>query len=66
MATMEKLLELGNAPVICLDGAFGMVIQYGEDEIGVQVPGEDDIRWIAAERVNDLGGGALVEVEAAP
>lgn len=63
MTTMEHLLALGQVPILCVDGAFGMVIRWGDDEIGVQVPGEDNIRWIAAKRVTEMLNGALLEIE---
>lgn len=48
-------------PVRLADGAMGLLIRYGADEAGVQVPGEEDIRWIPYARLHDLGGGALIE-----
>lgn len=64
MATMARLLKLGTVPILCLDGSYGLVIQYGDDEVGLQVPGEDDIRWLGAERIDEIGVlGALVEVD---
>jgi hypothetical protein len=35
-------------PFLCADGKFGLVIRDAPDldEVGVQVPGEENIRWI--------------------
>lgn len=50
-----------NAPIRLSDGAFGLVIRFGDDEIGVQVPGEDEIRWVPLDEVIGMGEGALVQ-----
>lgn len=63
MATMERLLELGEVSILLLDGSFGLIIRWGDDEVGVQVPGEDGVRWLAAERIDFIGRDALVEIE---
>lgn len=63
MATIEQLTELGESPILLLDGSFGLIIRWGDDEVGVQVPGEDDIRWLGAERVDFIGRDALVEID---
>lgn len=61
MDSMEEVEALGQVPILCVDGSFGIVIRYGEREVGVQVPGEDDIRWIDISCIEDLGNGSLVE-----
>lgn len=63
MATMERLLELGQAPILLLDGMYGLIIRWGDDEVGVQVPSEDGVRWLAAERIDFIGRDALVEID---
>ena len=37
-----------NEPILCKDGKLGLVIRDlpDSDEIGVQVPNEEEIRWI--------------------
>lgn len=65
--TFDELLAMPtNAPVRCADGTFGLLIRWweGDQAAGVQVPGEDDIRVIPCARLCDIGGGALVEVQA--
>ena len=59
-----------NQPVKTVDGKLGLFIRIknsaAEDEgdslIGVQVPGEENIRWIPLSNLHDLGGGALIEI----
>lgn len=63
MATMERLTELGQAPILLLDGSYGLIIRWVDDEVGVQVPGEDGIRWLGAERIDFIGRDALVEID---
>ena len=44
----ESEEDLLNKPVLMLDGAFGVVIRTpteNHDKLGIQVPGEEDIRW---------------------
>jgi len=60
--------DLGyNKPIKTADGKLGLVILFRDgcgivsDKVGVQVPGEEDVRWIPIDRLN-LGGGALKEV----
>ena len=55
----------GTNPVKLLDGQYGLLLVCpGSDGLcGVQVSGEDYHRWIPAEKLKDLGGGALMEVE---
>ncbi len=61
--SFDRLLSLGQCPVKCADGAFGLAIRWYQDEngIGVQVPGEDGIRWISVGRIIEDGNGALSE-----
>lgn len=50
-------------PVLCADGKLGMLVLYpsqpGETRCGVQVPGEDEHRWIQAADLTASEGGAL-------
>ena len=48
-------------PVLCDDGTLGMLLIYpGKDGLcGVQVSGEEDHRWIAADDLTAGEGGAL-------
>lgn len=65
MTIKERFIQEGPLPILLSDGAFGLVIRWPNllpHECGVQVPGEDDIRWIPIGRIKDLGQGALVEV----
>ncbi len=50
-----------NAPIRTADNKFGTVIQFGDDDIGIQIPGEEDIRWIPIDRVTIVGNNALQE-----
>lgn len=55
-----------NSPILLADGQMGLVIripQFSIDaEIGVQVPGEENIRWINISNINCLSNGALLEL----
>lgn len=55
-----------NNPVLCADGKLGMLLLYpGADGLcGVQVHGEEEHRWILAERLSASDGGALRESNA--
>lgn len=67
MATLKEVLSLGsNLPVQLLDGHFGLVIRFdeGRNEVGVQVAGEENMRWLNVENLKDIGG-ALIETEKA-
>lgn len=48
-------------PVLCADGKLGMLLIYpGKDGLcGVQVHGEEEHRWIAADDLTASDGGAL-------
>lgn len=65
MTTTKKLG--GTMPEIVLDdmvrladGHFGIVIRLGA-QVGVQVPGEEEIRWISPENLTHDGNGAWTE-----
>lgn len=40
-----------NKPIKLVDGKMGLIIRITDYEIGVQVPSEEDIRWIPIENV---------------
>lgn len=65
--TYDELLNYPiNTPVRCADGAMALLIRGSRvhDEAGVQVPGEENIRWIPLSRLTDraAGAGALEEL----
>lgn len=61
--TREEFIALGKDPPIFLaDGRFGLAIQLGQTDIGVQVPGEENIRWLSLSAIVDEGHGALREL----
>lgn len=51
----------GNNPVLCADGMLGMLLVFPNESgsCGVQVPGEESHRWIAAADLAASKGGAL-------
>ncbi len=55
-----------NAPILLSDGNLALIIRFpslnGNQEFGVQVPGEDNLRWINIARVVDKGNNALIEI----
>lgn len=53
----------GNNPVALKDGRMGLLIRFpGDDGLcGVQVPAEENIRWIPSEKLSCYGDGALKE-----
>ena len=55
-------------PVLCADGKLGMLLVYpGAGGLcAVQVPGEEDLRWIAVADLTASEGGALRQVGAPP
>lgn len=63
--TFEESLNLANnSPIRLVNGQFGLVIRWSEpNEIGVQVPGEDNIRWLKVDTIFDIGGGLLIEAQ---
>ena len=51
-----------NTPVRLFDGRLGLLIRYPIDdmtECGVQVPGEEDIRWIPYDSLDEFYGGLI-------
>ena len=60
-----------NSPVMTKDFCLGLLIRLPTDDpgsklnglCGVQVPGEDDVRWIPVDNIVDAGNGALMEKE---
>ncbi len=50
-------------PVFLLDGSFGSVIRVDDQRgvVGVQVPGDEDTRWLRPENLRDGGLGGLSE-----
>ncbi len=50
-----------NSPVQMVDGKFGIIINIGDIVIGIQVHGEEDIRYRLPDQLQDLGGGVLRE-----
>lgn len=63
--TTDEMLNIpgSNNPVLLKDGRFGMLVIYPTEETkaGIQVHGEDDLRWIAPEDLTCHGNGALKE-----
>ena len=61
----SEVMQLDDGtPVKLKDGNFGMLIRFPADgdKCGIQVPGEDDIRWIESARLEEKYG-TLVEVD---
>ena len=59
LAELQKRLD--GQPVLMLDGKFGMIIcvpTRNDPSVGIQVPGEEDIRW---RELSKLVGDPLVE-----
>lgn len=58
-------MNVDGCPVL-LGDVFGVVIRDDEssETVGVQVPGEDDIRWLKRSGLVDAGSGALIYGEA--
>lgn len=50
-----------NNPVLCADGKFGMLLIFPRADglCGVQVPGEEEHRWIPAADMTATDSGAL-------
>ena len=44
----------GECPIFLPTGEIGLVIRWieSENEIGIQIPGDDEIRWVPASRVS--------------
>ena len=66
MTVTEAVALPANPPILFADGVYGLVIRVlpHTEEIGVQVPYEDDITWVPLASVRDDGNGALVCVDA--
>lgn len=63
IVTYEQLMALkGNTPALCKDGKLGLVIRFLKDRAGIQVPGEEEIRWVPLERLQEAVGG-IVETD---
>lgn len=63
----DRFNELpGMPPVILRDGKMGLLLLLpGEDEkVGIQVPGEDEHRWLPISEIEERGKGALAEIGA--
>lgn len=58
---MKMLASERNLPARLVDGSFALLIRWDRNEAGFQVPGEEDMRWVALTRLADLGNGALQE-----
>jgi hypothetical protein len=51
-----------DSPVLCQDGKFGMLVIFphdNESDCGVQVPGEENHRWISTSNLKSSEGGAI-------
>jgi len=57
----QRLMEIGECPIMYPGGGFGLVIRWDDtrNEIGIQLPGADDIKWIHASEITEYGVGAL-------
>lgn len=58
----QRLFELGECPILLSSGGIGMIIRWDDirNEVGVQIPGADNIEWVHASKIN-CDVGALVE-----
>lgn len=54
----------GNNPVKLKDRKIGLLIRYpaADDLCGIQVYGEENIRYINCANLIHIGGGALMEI----
>lgn len=52
--SIQEIEELGECPIFLPTGEIGLVIRWieSENEIGIQIPGDDEIRWVPASRVS--------------
>ena len=60
MDFFELLAKGENTPVLCVDGAVGMLVEYPLGDAhgalaGIKVPGELDLRWIAHRELHRVG-----------
>lgn len=56
----ERFYEIGNdVPFITRDGRMGLLVLLPGDDgkVGIQVPGEDEHRWIPIENIEERGAG---------
>ena len=58
----QRLFELGECPILLSSGEIGMIIRWDDvrNEVGVQIPGADNIEWVHTSKIN-CDVGALVE-----
>jgi len=61
MDFFELLAKGRHTPVLCVDGAVGMLVEYPlrdapGDLAGIEVPGETGLRWIAQRELHCAGG----------
>ena len=54
------------APVILKDGKIGLLLLLpgDDDKVGIQVPGEDEHRWIHITQIERRGQSALAQIGA--
>lgn len=61
--TFDEVHALGKMPVALSDGKMGSILVYNQQgEIGVQLPGDEEIRWLMPEELVNMGDGALIQV----
>lgn len=61
--TFDEVYALGKMPVALSDGKMGSILVYTiQGDVGVQLPGDDDIRWLRPEELVNMGDGALIQV----
>lgn len=60
---IELLSGSPSLPIKLKDGTFGLLIHCWSDSVGVQVPGEEDLRKLPLVVIAHEGNGALAEVE---
>ena len=61
MDFFELLAKGRHTPVLCVDGAVGMLVEYPlrdapGDLAGIEVPGETNLRWVAQRELHCAGG----------
>lgn len=67
--TPEQAFKLGNQPIaLCADGRMAMMICWPRDDglCGLQVHGEEDIRWVHCDDLEVSAEGALKQRGAPP
>ena len=63
----ERFYELPkDPPVILKDGKIGLLLLLpgDDDKVGIQVPGEEEHRWIHISEIEERGKSALAEIGA--